>query len=111
MAAITVDGTALDCSDGGEGEPIPIGQRSRAFAGNDRNSIRGQKRQFSATTIPVVQATWDAVQSSTEHQAHITVSGTILSGGSMTAAVRANAKAVPGSSPQLWIISLQGEEV
>lgn len=109
--SITIAGTDLSCADGGEGEAILIGEESRSFSGIQRNSVRGQKRTFAVTTVPVVQATWDAIQAAINDRAQVVCSGTVLSGGSVTASVKGTAKAYPGSSPQLWVISLVGEQV
>ncbi len=110
MAGITIAGTALDCSEGSEGEPFLIGEVSRAYAGSLRNSVRSQKRQFSATTVPVPEATWDTIRVALANMTPVTVSGLILSGDSISASVKCSAKPVPGL-PDYWVISLQGEQV
>lgn len=108
MAVITVAGTALDCQSGGEGEPIAIGDNSRAYAGNERNGVRGQKRTFQVVTIPYVEATWITIRAAIALRAHITVSGTVLSGSSLTMWCRGTAVM---DSLGRWVMSLAGEEV
>ncbi len=110
MAGITIAGTALDCSEGAELDPIFIGEESRAFAGNLRNAVRSSKRAFSGVTIPLLEATWDTVRAAVANRAQVTVSGTILSGDSITASVTVNAKPVPGL-PDYWIITFTGAQV
>lgn len=41
------------CQSADEGEPIPIGDTSRAWAGNDRSSIRAEKRTWSVLTTKI----------------------------------------------------------
>lgn len=108
--SITIFGTDLFLTDGGEGEPILIGEESRAFAGNQRNSVRGERRTFSGVTSPVLEATWDTVKAAVARRAQGAVSGPALSNNSYTASVRASGKAVPGL-PGFFVISLAGEEV
>ncbi len=110
MAGVTIAGTALDLSEGGELEPTFIGEESRAFAGNLRNAVRGNKRNFSGVTSPTLEATWDTVRAAVANRAQVTVSGTILSGDSITASVTVNAKPVPGL-PDYWIITFTGAQV
>ncbi len=111
MPAITIAGTALDLSDGGEGEPILVGEESRAYAGNMRNSVTTQKRTFSGTTIPYAEATWDTLRAAIANRAQVTVSGTVLSGDSITASLAATAKPAPGLSSDFWIITFNGQQV
>ncbi len=110
MAGITIAGTALDCTDGGESDPTFIGEDARAFAGNLRNAVRGNKRNFSGTTSPTIEATWDTLRVAVANRAQVTVSGLLLSGDSITAAVTVNAKPVPGL-PDYWIITFAGSQV
>ena len=111
MAALTIGATGLECSDGGEGEPIPIGAESRAFAGNLRNTVRGQKRTFNFVTAPTTEATWDTLRAAIANRTQVTCSGTLLSGDTYIASVRASAKLYAASSPVLYIITGSGEEV
>lgn len=108
MASLTIAGTALDCSEGGEGQPILIGESSRAYAGSLRNSERGQKRTFSVTTIPYVEATKDTVLAAIAQGAQVTCSGTALGGDSLTMQVRGSCKL---DSTGRWVMSLAGEQV
>lgn len=109
--SITIAGIDLACADGGEGDPILIGEESRSFSGIQRSSVRTQKRTFAVTTVPVVQATWDSIQAAIANRAQVACSGIILSAGSFTASLKGSARAYPGSSPQLWVITLAGEQV
>lgn len=111
MSAITIAGTALECSDGGENEAILIGEESRAFAGNQRSSVRDQKRIFTFVTAPTVEATWDTLRAAVANRAQVTVSGQILSGDSITASVRVSAKQESGATPVRYIITGTVEEV
>ncbi len=111
MAAITIVSTALECSDGGEGDTIPIGQSARAYAGNLRVAERDQKRTFNFVTAPTTEATWDTLRAAIADGAPVTCSGTLLSGDTYIAQVRCNAKLYAASSPVLYIITGRGEEV
>lgn len=111
MSAITIAGTALDVTDGGEGEPIPIGNDARAFAGNLRNSVRGQRVTFNFTTSPTSTTVWASISSACANRAQVACSGTILAGASITAALRVSAKYMAGTSPTLVVITGAGEEV
>lgn len=110
MPGITIAGTALDCTDGGESEPTFIGEDARAFAGNLRNAVRGNKRNFSGTTSPTLEATWDTLRAAVANRAQVTVSGLLLSGDTITASLTVNAKPVPGL-PDYWIITFAGAQV
>lgn len=111
MAAIIIAGVTLSCSDGGEGDPLFVGSEEAAFAGNLRNSIRGQKRTFSGTTAPTLAATWDTLRAAIANRTHVTVSGEILSGDSITAAVSASIKWETGTAPAYGIITFNGRQV
>jgi hypothetical protein len=111
MAAVSIAGQSLECSDGGEGEVIIIGEESRAYAGNLRNSVRAQKRTFNFVTAPTTEAIWDTLRAAIANRAQVTVTGTLISGDTYTASVRATAKLFAASSPVLYIITGQGEEV
>ncbi len=111
MPAITIAATALDLREGGEGTPILIGEESRAAAGNMRNSVTGQKRTFSGVTIPYAEATWDTLRAAVANRAQVTVSGTILSGDSITASLEISAKPEPGLANDFWVISFSGQQV
>ncbi len=104
MAAITIAGIALDCPDGSEGEPTLIGEVSDSFSGIERNSVRGQKRNFTFTTVPTLEATWDSLRAAIAQRAQVTVSGLILSGDTITASVVASAKPNAGD-PGYFIIT------
>jgi hypothetical protein len=110
MSAVTIGATALECTDGGEGEPILIGDESRAYAGSQRNSVRAQKRVFGFTTVPTAEATWDTLRAAVALRAQVTCTGAILSGDTLTASVKISAKAFPGL-PGYFIITGTGEEV
>lgn len=110
MAGITIAGVALDLQEGGESDPISIGEQSRAYAGNLRSSVRGEKRAFSGVTSPTLEATWDSLRAAVAQGAQVTVSGAILSGDSYTASVRRSAKAIPGLSGYFYI-TVSGEQV
>lgn len=107
---ITIAGTTIDLQEGGEGEPISIGEQSRAFAGNLRSSVRGEKRTFSGVSAPTLEATWDTLRAAVAQGAQIAVSGPTLSGDSITASVKMSAKAIPGL-PGFMYITVSGEEV
>lgn len=109
--SITIAGTDYWASEGGEGDEIVIGESTRAFAGNLRNSVRDVKRTFTFTTVPITETDYDTLRAAVSGKAHVTVSGTLLSGDSITAAVRITSKLESGSSPTRWIVSGQGEEV
>lgn len=108
--SITIAGTDLYCTDGGEGDPILIGEESRSFSGTLRNSVRGQKRTFSGVSSPTAEATWDTLRAAVDNGEQVTVSGEILSGDSITASVKVNAKAAPGL-PDFFVISFAGQQV
>ncbi len=110
MSGITIASNALDLTDGGEGEPFLIGEESRSFSGVLRNSVRGQKRNFSFTTVPVTEATWDTVRAAVASRAQVSVTGPIISNDTITASVRVSAKAIPGLSGY-FVITGSGEEV
>lgn len=110
MAGITIAGIDLDLQEGGETDPIPIGDQSRAYAGNLRSSIRGEKRTFSGTSSPTAEATWDSLRAAVAQGAQVAVSGVVLSGDSYIASVRRSAKAIPGIVG-FWYITVSGEEV
>jgi hypothetical protein len=111
MAAITIAGINLDCQEGGEAKPIVIGAESRAYAGGLRSSVRSEKATFNFTTMPTAEATWVSLASATASGTQVAVSGAILPSGNFNASVKVEAKAVQGTSPVLWIITGQGEEV
>lgn len=110
MSAITVAGTALDCTDGGEGEPILIGDESRSFNGTMRNSVRAQKRTISFVTIPTLEATWDTLRAACALRAQVTVTGPIPSNDTLTCSIRLSAKPFAGL-PGYFTITGTGEEV
>lgn len=109
--SITIFGVDIWAQDGGEGEPIQIGEVSDAFAGNSRNSVRGEKRNFSIVSAPTNQTTWDGLKAAIALSVSGTVSGLLMGGDSVTMRVRASAKAIPGgieSGDPLWTISASG---
>lgn len=111
MAGISIASISLSVTDGGEGEPVIIGESSRAYAGNLRNSVRATKRTFNFVSGFVSESTWDSVQAATASQAQVTCTGDILKGDSITAVVKVSAKRVPGMGDALWTITGSGEEV
>jgi hypothetical protein len=111
MAAITVFGTALECTEFTENEPIQIGEETRAYAGNLRGSVITSKRSFSFVTAPTLEATWDTLRAAVTEGTQGTVSGTGLSGDSITCSVRVSAKLESGTSPARFIISGNGVQV
>jgi hypothetical protein len=111
VAAITIAGTALEVADGGEGEPILIGEETRAYAGNLRGSVLAAKRQFQITTAPTLEATWDTLRAAVTMGTQVACSGTVLSGDSSTFSVKVSAKLESGTSPARFIITATGVEV
>jgi hypothetical protein len=113
MAAITIGGVNLDLSQFEEGEPIPVGEQSRAFAGNLRNSIRNSKRQFTFEAANTTTTVWESLKTATANRAHVTVIGLVdevLSADTITASIKVRASAVPGL-PGYVNIQGSGEEV
>lgn len=57
-------GAALNvlCQQAAKGPPIVIGETSRAWAGNERSSIRGEKRTWNIRTIKIPTETENAIQ-------------------------------------------------
>lgn len=109
--SITIFGVDLWASDGGEGEPIYIGDVSDAYAGNSRSSVRGQKRNFSIVSAPTSQTIRDSLMAAVALAAQGTVTGPVMSDSPVIMRVRASAKAVPGgveSGDPLWIITASG---
>ncbi len=111
MAALTVAGTALELSEGGEGDPIYIGEEAETSSGSLRNAVTGQKRTFSFVTVETIEATWDTLRAAIANGAQVTCSGSILSGDSITASVKASAKPTTASSPIRYIITGSGRQV
>jgi hypothetical protein len=105
MAALTIAGTALEIADGDEGTPVYVGSVIDAFSGTERSTVRGEKRVFSFTTAPTLEATWDTLRAAVANGAYVTCSGIMLSGDSITARVQVSAKLESGTSPARFVIS------
>jgi hypothetical protein len=111
MSALTIGGVDLDCSDAGEGDKIAIGEETRAYAGNLRGTIRDEKATFNFVTLPASSTTWASLSSVIALGAHVTCSGSGIPSGAIVASVKATEKAIPGTSPVLYIITGSGQEV
>lgn len=110
MAELTLDSIDLELAQDAEGDPVLIGEQSRAYAGNLRSSIRGQKRVWSAMTGYLDTTDKEALLAAVYGETHITGSGDLL-GGSLTVSVKATAQKVAGISPVLWSVALAIQEV
>ena len=110
MSALTIAGIALEIQDGGEGEPISIGEQSRSFAGGLRGVIRDEKQIFNFTTMPTTSAVWVSLKLAIASGAHVAVSGTAIPHVAATCVVVANAKGIAGLGGY-FIITGRGEEV
>jgi hypothetical protein len=112
MPALTLNSVDTDnVGAASEATPINIGEQSRAYAGNLRNSIRGQKRAWTVQISHIETADKETILAAIADEAPIVASGDIL-GGSFTVSVKDNgSQMVPGIVPILWDLNLTFEEV
>lgn len=97
---------------GGETQPIDIGEITPSFLGADRNSIRGQKRQFGTVSSLVDTSTKDSIKAAFSPSRSIACSGDLLGNIQTQCTVKyTGCRIIQGTSPLLWEVSLTLSEV
>lgn len=102
---------SLACQRAGKGAPVLIGAKSRAFAGNERSSIRGQKRVIPILTSPIDTATEAAIQTLIANGAQFPCSGDILTNVSTICSVDCTASDMIQGLPGFFQMALTVNEV
>lgn len=98
------------CQSGGKGAPIEIGDTSRAFAGNERTSIRAEKRMWEVVTSYITTAQEAAIQTLIARAAQIPCGGELLNNTTVTCSVRCARSTMVGGTT-LWEMQLVVREV
>lgn len=92
MSFLTLAGVTVPTSVSGvqEGAIEQIGSESRAYAGNLRSTVRGQKRNWSVTTRPLTSTEESNIRSAIATGAFVTMSGDLIGGASLTVSATIN---------------------
>jgi hypothetical protein len=93
------------CQKAGENPPFRVGGKSRAYAGNERSSIRAEKAVVSLVTTYLPTATKRAIKALCANGAQLTCSGEILDNVPTLCSIDVTSTMVPGD-PGRWEMSL-----
>jgi hypothetical protein len=108
MAFLTIGGTTYQVLDDGASEnPLAhvIGHEDRAFAGNLRSTVRGEKREWGPFRLLdsggdfMTEAEYQTLRSATAAGVFLTCSGDALNGASVSCRVRITAAAYERQRP------------
>lgn len=82
MAFLTLGGTDLEVQHqgAGSGDPTYIGEQTRAFDGSLRTGVRGKKRSWSFTLIPMTHTAANAVRTLVGNDAAVNLTGDVVGG-------------------------------
>lgn len=115
MPWLTVSGTTVDVmadARSSEREPAMIGQIARAFNGTLLSTERSRKREWSFTTAPIAQATFETLETAVANGAFVDCTGDALSGDTISCRVTiTEAGYLPISGGHLRVLTLRLMEV
>lgn len=116
MPFLTISGTTVDvmADPGSSSEKTPrrIGTSTEAFAKNLISTVRGRKRDWEFTTVPLSQATFETLETAVANGAFVDCTGDALSGDTISCEVTiTEAGYFPTSGSFLRVLKLALKEV
>ena len=108
--ANTASPVTVQVSRAGRGAPVMIGSKSMSFAGAERSSVRGVRRQFQVVTIPVTDAVRASIEDITSRGAQLPCSGDLFGNIQTQASIEVlSCEGVMGLSD--WVMTLGISEI